>query len=137
MFCDIVENYTRFCRYANNQWHVPDYGGIEAARGVQTLNGSGVQRVAKVDNEEHLKQLLAHSRDTMTQMRRIAEAQELPQLPAPPELAHVKVGANRSPADAMQSSMPSADACGQSILKEVWSDSNGKSKQGQTRANKG
>ena len=107
MFCDIVENYTRLCRFANNQWHVPDYGGIEAARGVQTLNGSGVQRLAKIDNEAHLQNCLAQSRDAMSQMRRIAEAQELPLLPAAPEIAQ----AAPHPRGAGSPSAPATSTC--------------------------
>ena len=59
-FSEIVSNQRELCTYENNEWHVPDYGGILSQNGTLLENGwTSAKKVCDVRSTDQLHELMA------------------------------------------------------------------------------
>jgi hypothetical protein len=57
-----VSNQREVCTYENNEWHVPDYGGILTQNGTLLENGwTSAKKASDVRNTDQVQELMASS----------------------------------------------------------------------------
>jgi hypothetical protein len=89
LFNKFVNEHTQLCRHENGQWHVPDYGGIQVARGTTSSDGYNISRSSRPGGEEQMKSLVDAGREMLEKSVReaadnpmclVAVAQDVPQV---------------------------------------------------------
>ena len=68
MFVDMVNNPNIHCRWARKQWLVPDFGGIEVARGTQERQGWETSRRANIMGSSQLSALQAEGQNMVNRV---------------------------------------------------------------------
>ena len=97
-FATIVQNNPGICRFANGQWHVPDYGGLVMVRGLVHTNGFSSSRNANIQDVEQLNSLRSQGRDSLLQMQMVQNAVPM----AAPEIPVDMPALSRTPAESAQ-----------------------------------
>ena len=114
-FCEYVSNNRGRALYENGQWHIPDYGGIEAGEGQRREQGFEVNSRANISSQKQLT-------DLMNEGQTIAEAafhsgvQSLTNLTTPVPADMIPI--SRNPASGYQLPGP-GDEAATAIFNEV------------------